>query len=83
MNDTPSHSVIKNILSNFEKMVWLTFAIKNAKNQAKTLNGQNSALNTKYVFSIIKSASAASVSPTLMYHNFHDEIHLKPCKFHP
>jgi AraC-like DNA-binding protein len=32
--------------------------------------------------SIEKASSAVSISPKLVYHIFHDDIHLKPYKFH-
>jgi len=32
--------------------------------------------------SIRKAASAVGVSSTLVYHNFHDDLHLKSYKFH-
>ena len=33
-------------------------------------------------FSIRKAASAIGVSSTLVYHILHDDLHLKPYKFH-
>ena len=32
-------------------------------------------------FSIRKAASAVGVSPTLVYHIFHDDLHVKPYKY--
>jgi hypothetical protein len=32
--------------------------------------------------SIRKAASAIGISPTLAYHIFHDDLHLKPYKLH-
>ena len=32
--------------------------------------------------SIREAASAVGVSPTLVYHIFHDDLYLKPYKFH-
>ena len=79
MNDIPTHSVIKNILSNIKKHGSIQ------KFRSKTRIGQKSALKPGLGFplmSIRKAASAVSVSPTLLYYIFHDYMHLKPYKFH-
>ena len=83
MNDTPSKSLIKKILYNFEKNDSVHMCFQTQKCRPKTRNGQNSAQKHGFGFSIIKTASTISVLPTLVCHNFHDEIHLKPYKFHP
>lgn len=83
---TPSHQVIKNIVSNFEKYGTVAHVPPTKKNplekremakiQLKNLVSDNPHL------SIRKAASAIGVSPTLVYHVFHDDLHLKPFKFH-
>ena len=47
-----------------------------AKNQLESLVSDFPQL------SIRKAASAVGVSPTLVYQIFHDDLHLKPYKFH-
>ena len=47
------------------------------------INDQNSAQKPNFVFFIIKTAFAVSISLTLVCHSFHADIYPKPCKFHP
>jgi len=82
----PSHSVIKNILSNFEKYG----SVEHVPPKHKNL-GQKREMAKKQLESLVsdfpqlsirKAASAVSVSPKLVYYIFHDDMNLKPYKFH-
>jgi hypothetical protein len=75
-SSAPSASVIRNIISNFEKTRKTSQKYEDTKNK---LENMVSDFNT---FSIRKAASAISVSSTLVYHVLHDDLHLKPYKFH-
>ena len=83
---TPSHSVIKNILSNFEKhgsVAHVPLKPKNSGQKREMAKKQLENLVSEFPqLSIRKAASAVGVSPTLVYHIFHDDLHLKPYKFH-
>lgn len=83
---TPSHTTIKNIVSNFEKYGSVGHVAPKPKNPGqKRENAKNQLENLVAEFpnlSIRKAASAVGVSPTLVYHIFHDDLHLKPYKFH-
>ncbi len=82
----PSDTAIRNIISNFEKTgsVWSvppkpknsSTKREEAKNQIKNMVSEFES------FSIRKAASATGVLPTLAYHIPHDDLHLKPYKFH-
>ncbi len=82
----PSNSVIKNIVSNFEKTGSVGHVApkprkpsqkrEEAKNQLKTM------VSDFETFSISKAASAIGVSTTLVYQVLRDDLHLKPYKFH-
>ncbi len=82
----PSSSTIKNIVSNFEKTGSVDHVPpkpkvpspkrEGAKNQLKSLISEFPKL------SIAKCASAVGISATLTYHIVHDDLHLKPYKFH-
>ena len=62
-NGTPSHSLIKNILSNLKNIVLLNMCLQNKKKfRPKTRNGRNSAQKSDLGFSIIKAAFAVSFS---------------------
>ena len=87
LNDsTPSYSVIKNILSNFEKygsVAHVPPKHKNLGQKREMVKKQLKNLVSDFVqLSIRKAASAVGVSPTLVYHILHDDLHLKPYKFH-
>ena len=83
---TPGRSVIMNIISNFDKTGWVGHVspkLKNpsqkreaAKIQVKNIVSEFSSL------SIRKASSAFGISSTLVYHILHDDLHLKPYKFH-
>ena len=82
----PSHSVIKNIISNFEKTGSVS---EKSQNQKKTGPKREKAKNElkKLVedfptLSIRKAASAVGVSPTLVYQIFTYDLHLSAYKFH-
>lgn len=85
-SDAPNGSVIRNIVSNFEKTGSVGHVPpkpkepsrkrETAKNQLKNM------LSDFDKFSIRKAASATGVSPTMVYHILHDDLHLKPYKFH-
>ena len=84
--DTPTFPTIKNIVSNFEKYGSVGHVAPKpkipsekremAKNQLKSM------VKDFQSFSISKAASAIGVSTTLVYHILHDDLHLKPYKFH-
>jgi AraC-like DNA-binding protein len=84
--DSPSHRTILNIVSNFEKYGSVAHVPpkrkdtdqkrEEAKNQLEKLVSEIPNL------SIRKAACALQISPTLVYHIFHDDLHLKPYKFH-
>ena len=57
-------------------MVQYTYVFIKQKLRPKTRNGKNSAQKHDLGFSIIKTAFAASVSPKLVFQNFHNEMHL-------
>ena len=82
----PSHSVIKNILSNFEKYGSVAHVPPKHKNLGqKRLMAKNqleSLVSDFPQLSIRKAASVVGVSPTLVYYIFHDDMHLKSYKFH-
>ena len=81
---TPSHSVIKNIVSNFEKYGSVAHVApkrKNSGQKREIVKNQLENLVSEFPqLSIRKAASAVGVSPTLVYHIFHDDLHLKPYK---
>ena len=85
-HEVPSFPTIKNIISNFEKIGSVGLLPRKPKeptqkreNAKKQLESMVSDFET---FSIRKAASAIGVSPTLIYHILHDDLHLKPYKFH-
>ena len=76
---TPSYSVIKNILSNFEKYGSVAHVPPKHKNLGQKRENQLESLVSDFPqLSIRKAASDVGVSPTLVYHIFHDDLHLKP-----
>jgi len=83
---TPSRSVIMNIVSNFEKYGSVAHVPPKQKNpgqKREMVKNQLENLVSDFPnLSIRKAASAVGVSPTLVYHIFHDDLHLKPYKFH-
>ena len=83
---TPNYSVIKNILSNFEKFGWVAHVPPKHKNLGQKREMAKKQLENMVSdfpkLSIRKAASAVGVSPTLVYHIFTDDLHLKPYKFH-
>ena len=83
---TPNYSVIKNILSNFEKYGSVAHVPPKHKNLGQKREMAKKQLENMVSdfpkLSIRKAASAVGVSPTLVYHIFTDDLHLKPYKFH-
>ena len=83
---TPNHSVIKNILFNFEKYGSVARVPPKPKisgrNREMVKNQLENLVSEFPQLSIRKAASAVGVSPTFVYHIFHDDMHLKPYKFH-
>ena len=83
---TPNYSVIKNILSNFEKYGSVAHVPPKHKNLGQKREMAKKQLENMVPdfpkLSIRKAASAVGVSPTLVYHIFTDDLHLKPYKFH-
>ena len=84
--DIPGNPTIKNIISNFEKYGSVAHVPPRKKNPGqKRVTAKNDLEKLVSEFpnlSIRKAASAVGVSPTLVYHIFHDDLHLKPYKFH-
>ena len=85
-SDAPSWSVIKNIISNFEKSGSVGHVPPKPKEPSKKRDEAKNQLKTMVSdfesFSITKAASAIGVSRTLVYHILHDDLHIKPYKFH-
>ena len=83
---TPNHKVIKNVVSNFEKTGSVQHVAPNKKisdQKREMVKNEVEKLVSDFPnFSIRKAASAVGVSPTLVYHILHDDLHLKPYKFH-
>ena len=84
--ETPSHSAIKNIVSNFQKTGSVGQQSRKPKETSQkrqmAKNQVENMVSEFKTFSIRKAASAIGVSPTLVYHILHDDLHLKPYKFH-
>jgi hypothetical protein len=82
----PSRSVITNIVSSFEKYGSVVGTTKNGrprskkreevKNQLETMISEDPSLSTR------KAASALQCSQTFIVTVLHDDLHLKPFKFH-
>jgi hypothetical protein len=82
----PSNRLIINIVSTFEKHGSVIWTTKNrrptsqkreeVKNQLETMIAENPTLSTR------KAASALQCSQTLIVTVLHDDLHLKPYKFH-
>lgn len=84
--DAPSRSVIMNIISNFEKTGSVGHVPPKPKNpsekrEAAKIQVENMVSELSSL-SIRKASSALGVSSTLVYHILHDDLHLKPYKFH-
>jgi hypothetical protein len=78
---TPYHSSINNLISNFEKRGTVTPLPRKRKNIVQKRE-KNKLVSEFPNLSIRKAAFALDVSPTLVYNIFHDDLHLKPYKFH-
>ena len=82
----PDPTTIKNMVSNFEKYGSVGHVAPKPKNQSEkrkmAINQLNSMVSNFDSFSISKAASAIGVSKTLVYNILHDDLHLKPYKFH-
>ena len=85
-SDAPSVQTIKNLISNFEKTGSVGHVAPKPKNPSQKREIAKNQLKTMVSdfqsFSISKAASAIGVSTTLVYHILHDDLHLKPYKFH-
>ena len=81
----PSYSVIKNIVSVFEKTG--SVSPMPPKHKAPSQKREQTKIKLETMvnefpnLSIRKAASAVGVSPTLIYHVLHDDMHLKPYKY--
>jgi transposase len=85
-HSAPGINTIKNIISTFEKHGSVIGTTTNrkptsekreeVKNQLKTMIAENPTLSTR------KAASALQCSQTLIVTVLHDDLHLKPFKFH-
>jgi len=84
--DTPSSCAIKKIISNFEKTGSVGILARKPKEPSQkremAKNQLESMVSDFQTFSIRKAASAIGVSSSLVYHILHDDLHLKPYKFH-
>lgn len=84
--DFPNGSTIKNLVSNFEKTGSVGHVAPKPKNPSQKREIAKNQLKTMVqdfgTFSLNKAASAIGVSRTLVYHILHDDLHLKPYKFH-
>ena len=84
--DFPTDSTIKNLVSNFEKTGSVGHVPPKPKNPSPKREMAKNQLKMMVqdfeTFSINKAASAIGVSATLVYHILHDDLHLKPYKFH-
>ena len=85
-SDPPSHSTIKNIVLNFEKTGSVAYVppkrkIPSPKREAAKIELENMAAEFPSL-SIRKAASALSISPTLVYKIYTDELHLSAFKFY-
>jgi hypothetical protein len=85
-SEAPSYRLIKNIISNFEKTGSVGRVPQNARKPSKKREEAKNQLKTMVTdfqsLSIRKAALAIGVSNTLVYHILHDDLHLKPYKFH-
>jgi hypothetical protein len=74
------------MVSNFEKYGSVGHVAPKPKNPSEKREMAKNQLNFMVsnfdAFSISKAASAIGVSKTLVYHILHDDLHLKPYKFH-
>ncbi len=81
----PNHKVIKNIVSVFEKTGSVSPIPPKHKAPSQKREEAKIKLETMVTefpsLSIRKAASAVGVSPTLIYHVLHDDMHLKPYKY--
>jgi hypothetical protein len=85
-SDPPSHSTIKNIVSNFEKTGSVAHVppkckMPSPKREAAKIELQKMVAEFPSL-SIRKAASALSISPTLTYKIYTDDLHLSAYKFH-
>ena len=84
--DAPNHKLIKIIISNFEKTGSVGYASPKSKQDSRkreaAKNQLKDMLSDFKSFSITKATSAIGVSSTLVFHILHDDLHLKPYKFH-
>ncbi len=82
----PSPTTILNIVSNFEKYGSVLHVPPKSKNPSlkreKAKNDLKTVMSEFPQLSIRKAAAAVDVSPTLTYNIIHDDLHLKPYKFH-
>ena len=84
--NAPQANTIKNIVSNFEKTGSVAAINPNRNKRSKKREEAKNQLETMVAdfpnLSIRKAASAVGVSPKLVYTILHDDLHLKPYKFH-
>ena len=82
----PNQNTIINLINDFEKIGSVAFVIINRKKSSeKRIVAQNqlkSMIDQFPNLSIRKAASAVEVSTTLVFNFIHDDLHLKPYKFH-
>ena len=76
--------VIISIVSVLEKAIQSLYGSKKKRTKSKTRYAKNQleTMATGFsLFSIKKTGSAVDVSPTLLYHILHDDLHLKLYKY--
>lgn len=82
----PSNKTISNIVSYFEKygsVARVSPQKKNSRQKRENVKNDLEKLVSDFPnLSIRKAACAVGVSPTLVYNIFHDDLNLKPYKFH-
>ena len=81
----PDRKVIIKIVYVFEKNGTVAHLAPKRKVPSQKREDAKNQLETKATdfstFSIRKAASTIVVSPTLVYHIFHDDLHVKPYKY--
>ena len=82
----PNYTTIKYIVSSFEKTGSVASTSRSRPEPSQKRQDTKNKLETMLAefpnLSIRKAASSLDVSPTLVYHVLHDDMHLKPYKFH-
>ena len=78
------HQAIQSLRTSYQclkKLAQSHQCLRNIKRQVQTKIKLETMVNELPNLSIRKAASAVGVSPTLIYHVLHDDMHLKPYKY--